>query len=108
MLQDLGLTEYRVRRYCASLFGPTRHLMLAIGALLPYRLLDRVTGSSLRRGFWFNLKAATAERFVIAAQVPPLTDKTEIGKDRPTGAGNPCSQPGPDDASPPFGNREAA
>ena len=73
MFQDLELTDNRLQEYCSSFFGPMRYLIMAIGAIFPYRLLDRLMRSSLRQGFIFNLKAATLARFVIAGRVPTPT-----------------------------------
>jgi hypothetical protein len=72
MFQDLAIADCRVVPYCASLFGPLRLLMPAVGLLIPYRLLNRITRSSIKRGLLFNLKAATLERFVIAGRVPSV------------------------------------
>lgn len=70
MFQDLELTNIQLQEYCSSFFGPMRYPILALGTCLPYRLLDRLTQSSLRQGILFNLKAATLARFVIAGRVP--------------------------------------
>jgi len=69
MFQDLELEEIRVVRYCSSFFGLLRYLVIGVGLLFPYRLLDRMTGSSVKQGFLFNLKVATLERFMIAGRV---------------------------------------
>jgi len=74
MFEDLELKQTRVHRYCSSFFGPARHLFSVAGALLPYRLLEALTGASLRRGVLFNLKAATLTRFLIAGRVPLTRD----------------------------------
>lgn len=77
MFQDLELTENRVQQYCSSFFGPMRYLVLLVGLLLPYRLFNWLTGTSLTQGVIFNLKAATLARFIIAGHVPTTKrDKT--------------------------------
>ena len=80
MFQDLELMDNRLQEYCSSFFGPMRYLIMAMGALFPYRLLDRLMRSSLRQGFIFNFKAATLARFVIAGRAPtPKCTELESG-----------------------------